>query len=286
MNGKPDVGVLGLGIIGSVWARHLKEAGRLAGAWNRTPRPEEPAWHEVAGDVVEASRYVFIVVADPPAVESLLNRISPKLTSEHVVIQSSTIDPESSDRFHRRVAETGARYLEAPFTGSKPAAEARKLVFYLGGDQRLMEEVDPLLALISETRFAIGMPRQAAALKLAMNLKIAIMAEALSESFTYARLAGIDEETYFAVLKKNVAWSGLAALKEPKVRTRDFSPQFSVKHMHKDMRLALASAKGVVNLPLTHAVQQCLARAEGAGAADDDFIALMNHLETIEGQFI
>lgn len=276
---KADVGVLGLGIIGSVWARHFHEAGRLAACWNRTRREEKPQWKSNPGEVVDASRIVFIVVADPPAVEGLLNQIFPRLTARHTVIQSSTIDPESSDRFHRRVAEAGARYLEAPFTGSKPAAEARKLVFYLGGEKRLIDEVESVLALISETRFAIGMPRQAAALKLAMNLQIAIMAEALCESLTFAREAGIDNDTYFEVLKKNVAWSGLAALKEPKLIARDFTPQFSVKHMHKDMRLAVGAAKGSLSLPLTQAVKQCLERAASAGSADEDFIALIKSLE-------
>jgi len=277
--GTADIGILGLGIIGSVWARHFHEAGRLVSAWNRTPRPDNPAPAEFPGQVVEASRIIFIVVADPPAVESLLNQIFSVLTPDHIVIQASTIDPHSSDRFSRRVAEAGARYLEAPFTGSKPAAEAKKLVFYLGGESRLMEEVDPVLALISETRFAIGLPRQAAALKLAMNLQIAIMAEGLAESFTLARQAGIEADTYFEVLRKNVAWSGLAALKETKLRTRDFSPQFSLKHMHKDMRLALDTARGAVSLPLTRAVKQCFERGETAGFADEDFIALIKVLE-------
>jgi 3-hydroxyisobutyrate dehydrogenase-like beta-hydroxyacid dehydrogenase len=220
------------------------------------------------------------VVADPPAVEGLLNRIGPVLTADHVVVQSSTIDPESSDRFLRRVAETGARYLEAPFTGSKPAAEARRLVFYLGGEERLMQEIDSTLALLSETRFAIGMPRQAAALKLAMNLQIAIMAEALAESLTFARGAGIDDDIFFSAYQKNVAWSGLAALKESKLRVRDYSPQFSVKHMHKDMRLALASVKREGNLPLTAAVKRCLEQAEASGFGDEDFIAIAKNLES------
>ena len=274
-----DVGVLGLGIIGEIWAGHLREAGRLGGCWNRTPKPEVAGWRESPEEVVDACRIVFIVVADPPAVEGLLNRICPRLTREHVVIQSSTIDPESSERFHRRVAETGARYLEAPFTGSKPAAEARKTVFYLGGDPRLIDEVEPVLALVSGKRFRIGAPGQAAALKLAMNLQIAIQAEALSESLSFARKAGIEDGMYFEVLRENAGWSGLAALKEPKLRTKDFTPQFSVKHMHKDVRLALSGEGTNGDFPLTAVVRECLARAEEAGMGDDDFISVIRMLE-------
>lgn len=273
---RQNVGLFGLGIIGSVWARHFENAGRLAAAWNRSPKPDFPRWVETPGEVVGRAKILFIVVADPPAVKGLLDQVVPKLTAEHVVIQSSTIDPDSSEGFHRQVTATGARYLEAPFTGSRPAAEERRTVFYLGGEPSLAAEVEPVLELISETRFHIGAPRQAAALKLAMNLQIAVMTEALCESLTLARRSGIGDDTFFEVMRKNVAWSGLAALKEPKLRADDFAPQFSVKHMHKDMRLALAT--GDESLPLTRAVRDCLHRAEAGGAGDEDFIALIKNL--------
>lgn len=271
------IGVLGLGIIGGVWARHYHTAGVLAGAWNRTPQPEFPRWQATPEAVAAVADIVQIVVADPPAVRSLLERILPALGPGKIVVQSSTIDPVSSDEFRAAVMGRGARYLEAPFTGSKPAAEARKTVYYLGGDAALIAELEPVLALVSETRLRIGTHQQATTLKLAMNLNIAAQMEALSEALTLARRAGVSDATFFDALGRNVSYSGLAKLKEPKLRAADFSPQFSVKHMLKDMRLA-SRINGCEDFPVLDAVRDRLAQADRAGLADDDFSALIKLL--------
>ena len=115
------IGVLGLGIIGGVWARHYHEAGVLAGTWNRTPQPDFPTWLPTPEAVAAVSDVIQIVVADPVAVESVLTRVLPVLGPGKVIMQSSTIDAASSVKFAALVAGRGARYLAAPFTGSKPA---------------------------------------------------------------------------------------------------------------------------------------------------------------------
>ena len=272
------IGVIGLGIIGGVWTRHYAAAGVLAGCWNRTPRPAMPQWKDTPEAVAAAAEAVQIVVADPPAVQGVLDRILPRLGPGKVVIQSTTIDPESSDRFRAQVEARGARYLEAPFTGSKPAAEQRKTVYYLGGAADLIAAAEPLLSLVSETRLVVSTePRKAAALKLAMNLNLAVMLEGLCEALTFARRAGISDDLFFEALSRNVGASGLSKLKEPKLRAGDFSPQFSVKHMHKDMRLASATA-GAGRLPLLEAVRERLRLAEAQEAGDEDFSALLKLL--------
>jgi 3-hydroxyisobutyrate dehydrogenase-like beta-hydroxyacid dehydrogenase len=269
------IGVIGLGIIGTPWAARYLAAGKLAGVWNRTPKPDAPTWRASARQVAAAADVTHIVVADPPAVSSVLDQILPALGPGKAVVQSSTIDPVSAAAFAARVAATGAAYVESPFTGSKPAAESGTVVFFMGGDQAALDAVEPLLALVSETRFRLPSVAQAAALKLAMNLNIAAQMQALSESLTCARRAGIADDFFFQALAKNVSYSGLARLKEDKLRRGDFAPQFSVKHMHKDMRLAAA---GGGKLPLLATVRDCLARAEAQGMGDDDFSSLIRLL--------
>jgi 3-hydroxyisobutyrate dehydrogenase-like beta-hydroxyacid dehydrogenase len=273
------IGVIGLGIIGSVWARHYHAAGVLAGAWNRTPPKDFPRLLPSPEAVARAADVIQIVIADPPAVRAILAQLRPALGPGKVVVQSSTIDPKSSAEFHGLVTSTGARYLEAPFTGSKPAAEARKTVFFLGGDAGLIAELEPLLALVSEARLPIGDHRQAAAIKLAMNLNIAAQMQALSEALTLARRAGISDDVFFGALKRNVSYSGLASLKEPKLRTGDYSPQFSVKHMLKDMRLASA-INGCEDFPVLDTVRDRLAAAERAGFGEEDFSVLLKMMDS------
>jgi 3-hydroxyisobutyrate dehydrogenase-like beta-hydroxyacid dehydrogenase len=272
------IGILGLGIIGTAWAKHYADAGVLAGSWNRTPQPTRPGWKDTPEAVAEAADAIQIVVADPPAVEGVLDRIEPRLGPGKVVIQSTTIDPESSDRFGARVEARGARYLEAPFTGSKRAAEQRKTVFYLAGAPDLIKEVEPLLELVSDKRLFIDtQPRKAAALKLAMNLNLGVLLEGLCEALTFARRAGIGDDTFFDALAGNAGQSPFAKLKEPKLRTGDFSPEFSVKHMHKDLRLAAGASKGGP-LPLLEVMRERLRTAEDRGWSDEDVSAILKLL--------
>lgn len=273
-----SIGILGLGIIGEVWAKNYAAAGKRVSSWNRTPKPQAPGWKATPEEVAASSEVIQIVVADPAAVESVLGRILPKLTAGKVVVQSSTIDAASSTKFEKQVVATGARYLAAPFTGSKPAAEQRQTVFYLGGDRALINELEPLLSLISSRRFVIGTNEQACALKLAMNLNIAAQMQALGEALMTCRWAGISDDVFFDALSQNVSYSGVAKLKEPKLRAGDFAPQFSVKHMHKDMRLMSGSA-GCADLPILDTVREALKTAEARGMGDEDYSAVIKLLE-------
>ncbi|MFT3866873.1 MAG: NAD(P)-dependent oxidoreductase [Nibricoccus sp.] len=271
------IGVIGLGIIGRIWAGHYANAGVLVGTWNRTPQPDAPLWKSTPEAVAHTADVVQIVVADPPAVESVLERIVPLLRPGKTVVQSSTIDPESSEKFRQLVLSRGARYLEAPFTGSKPAAEERKTVYYLGGDANLVAELEPLLALVSETRFHIGTNQQAATLKLAMNLNIAAHLQGLAEALTMARQAGLTDDVFFNALAKNVSFSGVSRLKEPKLRAGDFSPQFSVKHLLKDLKLA-AHTIGGNDYPLLETLRGIYQAAASEGLAEEDISAVIKRV--------
>ena len=271
------IAVFGLGIIGSVWAENLHKDGHDVRGWNRTPR-QVPWYVARAGDAAQDAEIIFIVVADPPAVQNVLNQILPVFHAGQVVIQSSTISPKATLDFARQVQRTGAAFLEAPFTGSKPAAKQRKTVFYVGGDAKLLEKARPTLERLSTSILHIGPLGSASALKLAMNINIALVAQGLFESLAFARAAGIPDDTYFAALKPNVSHSGIAALKEPKLRNKEFSPQFSLKHMAKDLRLALDAATG---LPLsqTRTVIQTYEEGLKRGWGDEDFSVLAGLLE-------
>jgi glyoxylate/succinic semialdehyde reductase len=272
------IGILGLGIIGEAWARNYHAAGKLVGTWNRTPKPGVPAWKDSPEAVAAVADVIQIVVADPAAVEDVINRILPALKAGKVIVQSSTIDAESSARFEKLVTGTGARYLAAPFTGSKPAAEQRQTVFYLGCDRGLIAEAEPLLSLISSKRFVVGTNEQACTLKLAMNLNIAAQMEGLCEALTLARRAGVSDDVFFSALSQNVGYSGLTKLKEPKLRAEDFAPQFSVKHLHKDLRLASKTA-ACADFPVLEALRETFRTAEARGMGDDDFSVVIRLLE-------
>jgi 3-hydroxyisobutyrate dehydrogenase-like beta-hydroxyacid dehydrogenase len=278
MSQAPPTGVLGLGLIGSIWARHLEADGVLAAAWNRTPQPGFPRWRPSPASVAEAAEILMLVVADPAAVRSVLGAVEGSLTDRHTVVQCSTIDPASSRAFEALVRSTGAGYVEAPFTGSKPGAETRKTIFYLGGPDADIAQIQPVLDRLSHQQSRWQTGAEAAAFKLAANLAIAAQIAALCEALALARANGIRDEDFFPPLGGNMAWSGVMNLKAPKLQAGDYTPQFSVRHMRKDIRLARNA--GIGRLPVCDAVLAQLDAAFDRGWGEDDFAAVMRLLET------
>lgn len=275
------IAICGLGIIGATWADVLRGDGLEVRAWNRTPKLV-PGAVSTIDEAVAGADFIFIVVSDPNAVQSVLDEALPHLKPGQTVIQSSTIGPADSRRFADLVEATGAKFLEAPFTGSKPAAQARQVVFYLGGDDALIEHARPVLQRLAKALLPIGPIGSASALKLAMNLQIAGVAWALCEGLALARAAGLDDDTFFGALELNVARSGLADLKQPKLREGDFAPQFSLKHMGKDLRLALEEAQSEgLELPQTASLRALYERGIDEGWGDEDFIGLVRLLEKV-----
>lgn len=271
------VAVLGLGIIGSAWARNLIADGHEVRTWNRTSK-SFPGATGSPGEAAADAEFIIIVVADPPAVNSVLNQIEPVLKAGQIIIQSSTISEKWTKLFAKRVQVRGAEYIDCPFTGSKPAAEARKTVYYAGGDPAVIARARGVLEPLSQTILHIGPIGSASSLKLAMNVNIALVGLGLVESLAIARKAGVDEEKFWDALHANAGRSGVSDLKEPKLRARDYSPQFSTKHMLKDLRLALETAADLplVGVPAAIGLYE---KGVAAGQADEDFIGLVRDVE-------
>jgi 3-hydroxyisobutyrate dehydrogenase-like beta-hydroxyacid dehydrogenase len=247
--------------------------------WNRTPGEFAglPPLSPAPADAVRGAELIILVVADPAAVDQVLEKILPVLGPDQILAQASTVSAEWNLKFAARVEKTGAKFLEIPFTGSKPAAVARQTVFYVGGDEALLARAEAVLARISSTRLHIGPLGSAASLKLAMNANIAMLLEGLCESLSFARAAGIPDEKFFAALNVNSARSPMSDLKESKLRAGDYAPQFSLKHMDKDLRLALESAGGL-DLPMLRKLKAQYNAGMAKGFGDSDFSVLMRLL--------
>ncbi len=273
------IAILGLGIIGTAWANNLVADGLDVACWNRTPK-DFHGFVPTAPEAVSGADFVIIVVSDPDAVQAVIDNIMPVLQAGQLVIQSSTISPRWSREFAQQIESTGARFLEAPFTGSKPAAEDRKTIFYVGGEADVVEAVLPVLTRLSANVMHIGPLGAASSLKLAMNLNLAGIAQALAESLTLARAEGISDDTFFSALKVNAGRSGFSDMKEPKLRGHDYSPQFSVKHMGKDLRLALETASEAnLSIPQTKQLYDDIyTRGLSADLGDQDFVGLIQLL--------
>jgi 3-hydroxyisobutyrate dehydrogenase-like beta-hydroxyacid dehydrogenase len=266
-----NVGLIGLGIIGTRVAATLRKRGLQVYVWNRTPRPEQ----NFVGSPVEVAELcdlVQIFVSDDEALLAIIGQLSPGLGPQHIVTAHSTVSPEAMKSAAEIVQRRGARFLEAPFTGSKVAAENGQLVYYIGGDEAALKQARPVLEASSKEIVHIGEIGDATVIKVATNIITAATAQVAAEALAIVRKAGISAEVFSRAMKFNATNSVTLEMKVPKMMEGDFEPHFSVKHMLKDVRIASKLAKEhALNLPVTEASGDMLLDEMKHGRGDSDY---------------
>lgn len=280
--------------MGYPMARNLLRAGHQVWAWSHTAakaarlaQEEGAVACETPRQVAESADCIFVCVGDTSMSEQVI--LGPEglihgLRPGAVVADISTISASASQRMGERIREAGAYLLDAPCTGSKLGAESGKLTFMIGGDREVFERVRPYFEPMGTQLFYCGGPGMGLRVKLAQNLIQSNILEAFSEGMVLATKAGIDPELMVDVLNNTAARSGLIAFKAPYVLKRDFSTHFSVKWMHKDLRLALELADDCqVPVPITAVTSQIYQAALARGFGEDDFSSIIRVLEEIAG---
>jgi 3-hydroxyisobutyrate dehydrogenase len=283
------VAFLGLGIMGRPMAANLAKAGHEVTVWNRTPGKEVEGARAVSSpaEAARGAEVVWMCVSDTQAVESVLfgpQGVEESLTAGMTVVDSSTISPSATRRFAERVGAKGAHYVDAPVTGSKVGAEGGTLLFIVGGDESAIESLKPLFAAMGKKIFRMGETGKGQAAKLAMNLQIALIYEGFAEGLTLAAKLGVDIEALMPLVNASMVHSGVVEYKAPFVLKRDFSANFPLRLMHKDVRLALSAAKEArIKLPALETVEEVYEMATEDGHGDLDYAATLTLLEKWAG---
>lgn len=283
------VAFLGLGIMGRPMAANLVKAGHEVTVWNRTPGKDVDNARSAGSpaECAHGAEVVWMCVSDTEAVESVLfgpQGVEESLAEGMTLVDSSTISPSATVKFAERVRARGVRYVDAPMTGSKVAAEAGTLIFMVGGEETVIENLKPLFAATGKTVFRMGEIGKGQAAKLAMNLQIALIYEGFAEALTLATKLGVDAESLLQLINASMVRSGVVEYKAPFVLKRDFSPNFPLRLMHKDIRLALHAAKEVrVKLPALETVEEIYEMATEDGHENLDYAATLTLLEKWAG---
>jgi 3-hydroxyisobutyrate dehydrogenase-like beta-hydroxyacid dehydrogenase len=274
---KPNAGVIGLGIIGSRVAINLRKAGYQTWVWNRSPRPE-PNFLSSASEVADSARVIQIFVSDGPALLQTLEAMAPALGPEHIVLNHATISPAETHRAAQIVHERHAKFLDAPFTGSRDAAAAGQITFFIGGDAAALEKARPQLEVNARAILPIGEIGQASAIKIATNLMAAVAVESYAEALSLVEKSGIPLYKLGEALEHHAVRSPLSDLKIPPMITGDFEPRFCLKHMFKDIQIALSMAEEFgVELPAASAFAGSAMSGLQNGWSDDDFSVIARH---------
>lgn len=283
------VAFLGLGIMGHAMATNLVKAGHEVAVWNRTPGKQVEGARSAAtpAEAAQNAEVVWLCVSDTAAVESVLfgpNGVEQSLAEGMIVADSSTISPAATRKFAERVGQKGAGYVDSPMTGSKVGAENGTLIFIVGGDEPAVERLKPLYAAMGKKVCRMGEVGKGQSAKLVMNLQIALIFEGFVEALTLGAKLGVDAESLMPLVNASMVKSGVVEYKAPFVLRRDFSPNFPLRLMRKDIRLALEAAKEArVKLPGLETVEEIYDMAVEDGHADLDYAATLLLLEKWAG---
>src|SRR6267142_2545696 len=269
-----SIGVIGLGIIGRAIAAHLRRKGFSVFVWNRSPQPV-PNFVGSLGELAELCNYIQIFVSDDEALLQTVEQLSESLTPRHVVLAHSTVAPDSMRAAAEIVQRRGARFVEASFTGSNPAAEKGELVYYVGGADAAVREARPILEASSKEIIHIGEIGQASAIKIATNMVTAASVQAAAEALALIQALGVPLQKFVEAMQVNASHSTTLAMKIPKIIEANFEPHFSVKHMLKDMEIAnQIGSSHHLELGVTSAARDRLVEQIRLGHGDDDYSAV------------
>jgi 3-hydroxyisobutyrate dehydrogenase-like beta-hydroxyacid dehydrogenase len=274
---RKNVGLIGLGIIGSRVAAGLRAAGYQVYVWNRSAKPV-PNFLGSPAEVAESAEIIQIFVADASALFEVIEAMGDALTPRHVIICNATVGPEAVLEAAQAVEARGAQFLDAPFTGSKVAAENRELVYYIGGAETTFLRAKPVLEASGKSLIRIGAIGHASTVKVVTNMISAVTVQTLAEALCIVQKAGLEPEVLAAAIEQNACRSGVIDLKLAKMITGDYEPHFSLKHMFKDVQLGIHMANALdIEIPATTVTAGVMYGALNQGWADLDFSVLFKN---------
>jgi 3-hydroxyisobutyrate dehydrogenase-like beta-hydroxyacid dehydrogenase len=264
-----QVGFIGLGLMGSRLARRLHATGWNIRAWNRSPQPatqidkEGIAIAPSVASLVAGSDVILSSLANDEAVRSVYldkGGVFSTAKPETVILEMSTISPELSRSLHEEARKKGIDFLDVAISGSTPAVDAGTITLLAGGDKETFEQCTPIFESIARQWFLIGAGSSGVQMKLVVNLLLGLDMQAIAEAVSLGEHLQIDRNVLLDVLSKTAVVAPAMAGKFRKIKDGDYSPEFPLRLMSKDMDLVMDAARASgADLPAASVAQSVLA---------------------------
>jgi 3-hydroxyisobutyrate dehydrogenase-like beta-hydroxyacid dehydrogenase len=288
-----NLGFVGLGVMGSQMVSRLLSKGHTVTGYNRTRSKAQwlidkgMKWAESPRAVAAAADVTFAMVTNSAAIASVTegpDGILAGLSAGKIFVDISTVSPSVSRALAAKVREKGADMVDSPVSGSVITLQEGKLSVMVGGRRETFERVKPLLLDIGPKVTHVGDNGLALAMKIAVNLSLAVQMMAFSEGVLLAEKSGIARETAVDVLTHSAVASPMIQYRGPFVLQQPEEAWFDVNMMQKDMLLALELGRQLdVPLPTTAVSNEFLTAARGMGMAKLDFAVMFDVLARMSG---
>jgi 3-hydroxyisobutyrate dehydrogenase len=281
---KPNIALLGLGIMGSGMAYRLLSASFPLAVYNRNREkciPFGDAGAFIAATPREAasrSEIILSMVGDDAASRDVWLGESGALAGappDSVLIESSTLSGEWIHELASKAADRGCRFLDAPVTGTKPHAASGQLLFLVGGSAEALEAARPVFSVLGRDTVHLGPVGSGALMKLINNFVCGVQAASFAEAVSMIDAGGLDRIKAMSILTGGAPGSGIVKRVADQVAANEFTPNFKLKWMAKDLAYALheASSNGI-SLQTAAAALSVFQRAIAEGHGDEDFSAV------------
>jgi 3-hydroxyisobutyrate dehydrogenase-like beta-hydroxyacid dehydrogenase len=287
---RTKLGFIGIGAMGSRIAGRLLKHGFQVTVFDRNP---DKANALIASGAIMARSIAELASGADVVLSSLTNDeavhtvyAGPQGVLEHIrhgslIIEMSTVLPETSRELYRLGSARGVRVLDVPVSGSTPAAEQGALTLLCGGDEESFHVAEAIFTAIGRQHFYLGPSGSGNTMKLVVNTLLGVGMQAIAEAAVLGEKAGLDRQRLFDVLSKTAVIAPAHLGKLTKAKELDYRPEFAIGLMNKDFRLILATAAAVGAPMPTASAAYPINNAEFAEHPDYDFSAVINRMENL-----
>ncbi len=282
---------LGLGVMGFPMAGHLVRAGHTVSVWNRSEEKSED-WAKAhkgsaaktPADAAFGAEFVFLCLGDDPDVLEVYDQLEPSIGGGMVIVDHTTASAGLARDLHKRSAEKGASFLDAPISGGQAGAEKGALTIMCGGDEAAFTKAEPVMSAYGKSTTLIGESGAGQLAKSVNQICIAGIVQGLAEGMHFADQADLDISKVITAISGGAAQSWQMDNRWQTMSDGDYDHGFAVDWMRKDLRIALETARqNGASLPLTAMVDQYYADIQAIGGARWDTSSLLARMGRAKG---
>lgn len=278
------LGWLGLGNMGNPMAKNLLKAGFEVVVFNRSKDKEKELIDLGATsaasiqELIQTSDVVITMLSNDEAVKEVFeseNGLLSQDNPEKLIVNMSTVSPETSRYLATICATRKIHFIDAPVSGSVKPAQDGTLVILVGASDEDYVLAKPIFNVLGKVSIPVGAPGKASSAKLAINYLLGLNLQGLAETIIFAEKNGVRKEDMLSIINEGACGNGITNIKANSILKDDYPAAFALKHLVKDLRLAKEAG---LDSPLIHPLYNSYETAQKEGLGDQDVMAIITSL--------